>query len=181
MIVKISGIKAVVVAAILTVSATATAQTCITDSIQPTTPKDRFIVRDQGVIVDAKTGLTWTRCPVGQVFTDSTGECEGAAEAFTEWTDAMDRVELANTQALGGKTQWRAPSIKELGSIVERQCYEPAINLVLFPGTENAIFWTSTPRDSALLGESARYIDFTAGEEFSDALMISGQLRLVHD
>lgn len=173
--------RALMLAATMLSSTGVTAQTCITDSILPTTAEDRFIVRDLGVIVDAKTGLTWTRCPVGQTFNGGSSECEGSADAFTDWEAAMGQVSVANSEGLGGKAQWRAPSIKELGSIVERQCYEPAINLALFPGTENAIFWTSTPRNVALKGEPARYIDFTTGEEFSDALVISGQLRLVHD
>lgn len=176
-----AGLHVLAVGVMLTISAVATAQTCISDSIRSTTPTDRFIVRDQGVIVDAKTGLTWTRCAIGQEFNDLTRECQGEAEAFTQWTDAMARVATANNRKLGGKTRWRAPSIKELGSIIERECYEPSINLELFPGTENVVFWSSTPRNPAIHGETARYIDFTMGEEFTDALTVSGQLRLVHD
>lgn len=181
MSIRKAGVQVLATGVMLAVSAMAPAQTCISDSIHSTTPTDRFIVRDQGVIVDAKTGLTWTRCAIGQEFNELTSECQGEAEAFSLWTDAMARVAAANARQLGGKAQWRAPSIKELGSIVERQCYEPSINLALFPGTENVVFWSSTPRNPAIQGESARYIDFTMGEEFTDALIVSGQLRLVHD
>ena len=52
------------------------------------------------------------------------------------------RYQLLNSNALG--SNWRLPDIKELQSLVEEACYEPAINSTIFPLTLNA-YWSASP------------------------------------
>jgi len=45
-----------------------------------------------------------------------------------------------------GRARWRLPNIKELRSLVERACREPALNTAVFPmsGDTGYSFWSST-------------------------------------
>jgi hypothetical protein len=65
---------------------------------------------------------------------------------------------------------WRMPNIKELGSLVERACHSPAIELEFFPSTPLAIYWSNTPDKSQInhfLGIDAKFIDFSTGSEYT--------------
>ncbi len=83
-------------------------------------------------ITDASTGLVWQRCAFGQGWSGST--CSGTA--FTSaWAAAVT----------GAPSGWRLPNVKELESIVERQCAAPAMNTAAFPAAPSVNFWSSTP------------------------------------
>lgn len=114
------------------------AQTCHSYWPRPSTPINRFINNDDGTVTDKVTGLTWKRCSEGL----SGNGCEkGTAATFT-WEEAL---KTAATSSFAGKNDWRVPTIKELGSIIERQCTMPAINEIVFPATPTMSFWSSTP------------------------------------
>lgn len=69
----------------------------------------------QGIWRDAKTGLMWDRCSVGQSWNGTT--CTGEAIELN-WQDAKDYVkQFTNQQAKGGYNDWRLPTIQELSSI----------------------------------------------------------------
>ncbi len=108
-----------VVLTTLLLANTASAQTCKTDSITATTPDSRFeILAGGSEVKDKRTGLIWQRCSLRQTWDGST--CTGTAKSYN-WQQA-----LSQAQALGNG--YRLPNIKELQSIVEQQCYNPAIN-----------------------------------------------------
>jgi len=114
-------------------------QTCETASITPSTPDSQFTVNGDGTVTDNKTGLMWKQCSEGL----SGASCTGNITTHT-WKAAL---QLAGT-SFAGHTDWRLPNIKELDSIVERQCYNPAINATIFPNTQTgsgAYYWSSTP------------------------------------
>lgn len=113
------------------------AQTCNTDSIPATTPDNRFEIISGGrEVKDKVTGLIWQRCSVGQTWNGST--CTGSATVHT-WQQAL---KVAKDLGNG----YRLPNIKELNSIVERQCDELTINSKVFPNTANGTYWSSSPK-----------------------------------
>lgn len=126
-------VKAFACALILATTSLAHAQTC-NPNIQPTRPDSRY--QDMGAEVkDMVTGLIWQRCSIGQTWNGNT--CTGTATGHT-WQQA-----LIVAKNLGNG--YRLPNIKELKSIVEWQCYEPAINSKTFPNTPNSSYWSSSP------------------------------------
>lgn len=90
-------------------------------------------------------GLEWSRCVVGQTWNASTETCDGDGERLT-WQAAL---QISNTYRVGNHTDWRLPNLKELVSLVQRACVEPAIDLTIFPATPSDSYWTSTPNTSA--------------------------------
>ena len=119
------------------------AQTC-RDSITASTPTSRFTISDN-TIVDNTTNLEWQRCRLGTTWDASANSCldDGVSDNETyTWEQAL---EAAASNALNGGSDWRLPNIKELASIVEEACYNPAINLELFPDTPSDVFWSSSP------------------------------------
>jgi hypothetical protein len=114
------------------------AQLCHSYWPRPSTPINRFVNNGDGTVSDTITGITWKRCSEGL----SGATCEtGIAATFT-WQGAL---QAAATSSFAGKNDWRLPNIKELGSIVERQCTMPAINEIVFPATPTMSFWSSSP------------------------------------
>jgi len=111
------------------------AQTC-NSKMPESTPASRFTVHGDGTVSDQQTGLMWKQCAEGQ----SGAGCTGTAATYT-WQAALD---LAAASGFAGYTDWRLPNIKELSSIVERKCYDPAINLGIFPNTPSGWFWSSS-------------------------------------
>lgn len=137
-----------------------------------------------GTVSDARTGLMWMRCSLGQRWTGNT--CSGSATSMT-WDEALNTAAGINngtSDADGngvigfvGRTDWRVPNITELGSIIERRCYAPSINEVLFPTVETgAIFWSSTTDPKNGYG---RQVIFSDGRYVSNAKSSLANVRLV--
>jgi hypothetical protein len=152
----------------------AQAQTC-NANITASTPDSQFTENGDGTITDTATGLMWKKCLEGM-----TGDfCEtGAAATFT-WQAALLRPRVVNDGGgFAGKTDWRLPNIKELGSIVEGKCFNPAINLTRFPNTPSSVVWSGSPyADVSGYALIVGFVDGVLGyhpRDFDD-----GQVRLV--
>lgn len=110
-------------------------QTC-NPRIPATTPTNRFTRHDNGTVVDKDTGLMWKTCREGQLWNNLAYSCELVAAEY-DWDEALQHIVTLNNQGgFAEHTDWRLPNIKELLSLVERQCIEPAINLAVFPDFE---------------------------------------------
>lgn len=142
--------------ALIMLQANVSAQTCH-EEIKLTAPDERYSV-GEGIVTDNKTGLIWSRCAVGQVFKPLGDEpCEGTP-SLLNWKDALDE----STRFEGGnRIDWRLPNLKELASLTEKACFEPAINENVFPATEGH-YWTSSP-DVRGSGPLAWIVDFKFG------------------
>ncbi|MFI3157168.1 MAG: DUF1566 domain-containing protein [Methylococcaceae bacterium] len=101
-------------------------------------PDSRYTTNANGVVIDKKTGLTWMRCALGQIWNNAT--CTGSGQSY-HWQDALQAAE--NT-VFAGFDDWRLPTQKELQSIIENRCNEPAINLTAFPNATSDRFWSSS-------------------------------------
>lgn len=133
-------------------------------------PTPRFTATDGVEITDLRTSLIWQRCPVGYDFTDNEvtdaqndDSCiESGTTEFT-WAEALQAAADKNAAAgVGEPNNWRVPNVKELMSIVERQCVQPAINEAVFPQPGNFSFvkqfWSSSQS-----GTGAYSLQFSAG------------------
>ena len=81
-----------------------------------------------GVVKDNVTGLEWQKATAPGTYT---------------WQQAID---YCNNLSLGGKDDWRLPTIKELTTLVDSSIPYPGptINTTFFPGTVASHYWSST-------------------------------------
>lgn len=121
-------------------------QTC-PGHIHETTPISRFSINQDGSVKDTQTGLTWKRCVAGQVYDGSNNSCGGTALSLT-WQQALQwsrSVDQGAADSGSDYTNWRLPNIKELRSLVEVSCYNPAFNTSRFPGMPPGSLWSASP------------------------------------
>lgn len=149
------------------------AYTCLS-SIPRQTPTDEFTLHDDGTLTDHRTGLMWKRCLAGQ-----SGEfCQEGTPDAMRWSDAL--LHAANSE-FADYTDWRLPNIKELSTIVEYACFEPAMNFELFPSyfgdQVNIVVWSSSM--SALNTANAWAVNFRNGGDFWTYKYEENYVRLV--
>ncbi len=118
-------------------------QTC-SSGVTPTTPDIRFVNNGDSTVTDLYTGLMWQRCSIGQRDADC---ATGSASTFTWWGALQQVLDINSVGDLPdnmGYTDWRIPNISELLSLVEEACFNPAINLNVFPNTAFNLYYWST-------------------------------------
>jgi len=147
------------------------AQSC-NDNIPRSTPSDRFDPHG-ATVTDTQTGLMWATCSAGQNFNFLFGCTMGAAVSYN-WSEALV---YAENSTLGGYDDWRLPNIKELQSIVEWACFNPAINLDVFYDTPGESFWSASPR--AFGSSDAWIVYFYGGISSSELRRQYSHVRLV--
>lgn len=152
------------------------AQTCDKSSIAESTPTSRFDTVADDMVVDKETGITWMRCALGQKWDGNT--CAGKADTYN-WQEAMEIVAEMNKAAYGGRTDWRVPYVPELASIIERQCFNPRVNLAVFPATPLLAFWTGMEKMGR--PDMAYILDFDKGNAAPSEKAFKGAVRLMHD
>ena len=132
-------------AAGLLLSATAYAQPSTSPSpITASAPNSRYTDNGDGTVTDTTTGLMWKQCAEG--LTTSSTACDTGTAAIYTWQQALQQAQTVDSgSGFAGHTDWRLPNRKELHSLVEVQCYSPAINATLFPNTPSNEFWSSSP------------------------------------
>jgi len=92
-------------------------------------PDSRFTVQaDTNCVTDNLTGLVWAR-----------NANMGGAMA---WSNAIVYCEALN---YGGQTDWRLPNVRELLSLIDYGCYNPALpSGHPFTGVRSSIYWSSS-------------------------------------
>jgi hypothetical protein len=148
-----------------------------------TNPASDFTFLVGGYVRHNVTGLSWSRCYLGQDFSDNGSpnnytddSCIGNASLYT-WQAAFTAVNNLSGNDAGG----RLPNVKELQSIIEYACFSPAINTAVFPEIlsppGNFTVWSSSP----VLSETKQtwVVQFdTGGSEFIPLTSQAG-IRLV--
>ena len=117
------------------------------------------------VWTDPETGLIWQRCSLGQ----SGEDCAGGDTSTFNWRGAMEAA----------VPPWRLPNINELRSIVEEKCFDPAINLSVFPNTHPSMYWSASP--TAIDSTRAWTLRFHYGYASYGAKSYYKYVRLVRD
>lgn len=107
--------------------------------------KLRFQV-DGDIVADALTGLQWSRTNV--------------AGGRMNWAEAKKAAAAVN---LGGHSDWRLPTVRELLSLVDYERSEPAIDPAF--ECESAWYWTSTPYKPSP-GDYAWFVNFSSGYSY---------------
>ena len=118
-----------------------------------------------GTWSDAKTGLTWMRCALGQTWEN--GTCTGDATTYT-WEQAK-----ALTLIYAGQSDWRLPKIRELKSIVDYSRSYPAIDGIVYPATPSKWFWSGS--------QLPWVVHFGFGTHYAVASSESSHVRLVRN
>jgi hypothetical protein len=123
-------------------------------------PSSQTVSDNKQLIIDSKTALMWMRCSIDQSFSDATSTCEQSSTTSVgfNWAEALV---MAEAHEFGGFSDWRLPNRKELDSIVDRSCYDPAVNEGLFPGVSTTNFWTNSLYNFNV--QFAWGIDFASG------------------
>lgn len=120
----------------------ATAQNCHYENIVVSTPTFRFSINEDGTISDGRTGLMWKQCNEGLTGTN----CSEGTLVSVGWNLALQQAQTANSGGgFANYDDWRLPNIKELASIMESMCRNPALNLAIFPGNAGRSVWSSSP------------------------------------
>jgi Protein of unknown function (DUF1566) len=137
------------------------AQTCWIKTINATTPTARFTSFNNGTVLDKYTGLIWKKCSEGQQWNAASHTCHFFATAYN-WQEALQQAQTVNSSTgFAGYKDWRVPNIKELNTLLEEQCEDPAINLTVFPTTPGKVFWSSSPHAGS--DTNAWAVDFYYG------------------
>jgi hypothetical protein len=133
------------------------------------------ITEPNHLVVDTKTGLMWMRCPLGYTWDTNTCTRDEKKTAEFTWPDAV--AAAGNHTSFAGYQDWRLPNRKELASIVEGACFDPAINLSIFPSTEAKGYWSSTPNN--FNPDFAWAVNFINGDHVSTSRTNLFGVRLV--
>ncbi|MFA5143992.1 MAG: DUF1566 domain-containing protein [Candidatus Omnitrophota bacterium] len=93
---------------------------------------DRFVDNQDGTITDKITGLMWVKevSALGAPF-----------NAVMNWESALNNCE---SLVYAGHSDWRAPNINEIQTLIDFGRANPSINTVFFPNTPWEGFWSSS-------------------------------------
>jgi hypothetical protein len=133
-----------------------------------TARSQRYVVRADGLVLDAITGLVWQRdvAATGLSWTAAKAFCDGRAGGF------------------------RLPSLDELHTIVDYETVAPAFDPLVFPNVPissegpiqpnvaKSYFWTSSPVEGQ--AGTAWIVDFQSGQTFAPMIASPQHVRCVH-
>lgn len=147
-----------------------TSATCFFDTIRASTNTEQYFDNGDGTILDVLTGLTWSACLYGQTFNTDTQGCDGAPTPVANFSAAISAQESLNDSAYAGKQDWRLPNMKELSTLIEYACIEPAMRNDIFDSAPSVPVWSNTPNSQGVGPTEARVIHFADGTELVDDL-----------
>ena len=120
-----------------------------------------MIDNGNGTVTDEATGLIWQQ--------------ETIPNNTMSWRQALSYCERLN---LGGHTDWRLPTIKELISLVDYRRHNPAIDTAYFlTAVVSSLYWSSTTYASDTLLAWSVY--FYNGHDYMNYKNVSLYVRAV--
>ena len=171
------------------ISSTMAKAACHPDIIKMA-PDSRYILsfeEDMAIVFDKKTNLTWQRCSHAQQWSFINNDCSELSGFFNagRWTQALAAplklFHPLDDENVIEQTDWRLPNIKELASLVETACENPAINSDIFPNTHSSRFLSATATAPVTINRVTTiwYVDFTSGLVRGVGFSSGGVVRLV--
>lgn len=112
-----------------------------------------------GTVTDDVTGLTWQQLDAGPAYT---------------WDEAGS---YCSGLLLGGHSDWRLPTRRELVSIVDYGVVSPTLDSRYFIGPPLDVYWTSTDYADSTVG--AWYVNFNTSYVFTQNKNVSFHVRCV--
>jgi len=167
-------VPALIVASVFASSPAMSVQKC-NDKLQEVTPSSRFTDNGNGTVTDTQTKVVWQRCVVGMKWDGKS--CTGQSLDY-KYRESHSVVDEFNQKKVAKHSNWRLPTEKELASLVESTCFNPAINLDVFPYTPQSGFWTST-EDQGLNSTRIKVLHFYNGNTYAANQNQSWRIRLV--
>lgn len=151
-------------------------QRCQPEHIASTAPSLRYQPNKDGTVVDTETGLMWRGCLEGVAGV----ACDKGEPLAVSWADALLYVPKFNSQGgFAGHIDWRLPNIRELSTLAELQCANPAINLAVFPNTASSDTWSSSP--ALFHAHYSWHVNFETGAFAYGERAKAKAIRLVRD
>jgi outer membrane protein OmpA-like peptidoglycan-associated protein len=148
------------------------AQTC--ESGNNSSAVNSYVLQNDGTAFDKTTNLTWMRCALGQTWDGV--NCQGVPQLL-QWETAM---QMAKTTTFAGQGNWRLPDLTELQSIINRNCENPAIDLIAFPNVPpSSVYWSSSTITDPSSG--AWSVNFYDADDYWGYLYDYNAVRLVRD
>jgi hypothetical protein len=161
-------------------------------------PVSEFVISADGLeLKDLKTGLIWSRCLEGSAWDGQVCQSQHPVHAAVvpandfSYGEALALASARSTDTT--KPAWRIPSMKELSTIREPNCYNPSANLALFPvdpawSSDGSIWSSSTAHEGQVLSKSdgkygGRFLMSAVGVSDSHDSTTEGDrayVRLVH-
>jgi len=160
-----------ILCAVIAAGASHAQQNCA-PNMRQTTPTADFTDHGDGTLTHQPTGLMWKQCAEGLTGADC---ADGNASLFT-WQAALQHAEAHD---FADYEDWRLPNIKELFSLVEHRCHNPAINLTVFPNDPNSAIWSGSPSSNPTSFVFSWYIAFNLGHMFEGNRTNLLRVRLV--
>lgn len=152
--------------------------TCVA-SINASKPDTIYTDNGNGTITDNQTHLMWIQCSEG--LSSGVSPCDSGTMMYFTWEEALVYVETFNSGGgFAGHTDWRLPNVNELASLIERRCYNAAVNETFFAntGSGTADYWSASP---ATNGTYAWSVDLAYGQIEKSLKTNSLNVRLVRD
>ncbi|MDH5301484.1 MAG: DUF1566 domain-containing protein [Gammaproteobacteria bacterium] len=102
------------------------------------------------------------RCSIGSSWDGS--NCTGIPSRL-EWKEAKQAItEINKGGGVSGHKDWRLPTVDELKTLINKQCFDPAVDSNSFMDTQPAGYWTSEA--STQFPEGATVVHFYHGGDY---------------
>lgn len=120
----------------------------------------RYMNNANGTVSDQLTGLMWSGSA------NAPGPAACGPNAGKSWLDALAYAACLNTGNYLGYADWRVPTIRELGSLIDISRFSPALTVNHpFSSVQRGAYWSSTT--TAAGNTSAWGINMDSGELIS--------------
>lgn len=129
-------------------------------------PNSRYVIslyNDE--VYDTQTNITWQRCPYNWNVSLDGKSCMkmlGAQDAWSQRTGS--HLGPADWTSRG----WRIPTGRNLKTLLDHVCSNPAINQEVFPNTPTSNFWTSDGHMNSHGHNFYYFVDFAGGGSTGD-------------